>query len=127
MTGAKVMVASVIGAAVWEFAASAWEQVAHSVALELAVLAAGVTGAGVLWKKLVKPVGVKAWTVIRKIDAIYEVVKGMPEWQASMEKRLADGAQHFDRLDAELAVWASADRARVSAKIDELHDPRGRS
>lgn len=122
MTGLKVMAVSVVGAAVWQLASSGWETLVHNIALELAVGAAGVAGAGVLWKKVVVPV----WTVLRKIDRIAEAVSGLPAWQASMEERMADGAAHFDRLDAELAAWASADRLRMTQKLDELQDPRGR-
>lgn len=123
MAGFKLAVASVLGATVWQFASAGWEALAHNVALELAVFGAGLVGAREVWRRVIKP----AWWTVRKIDAVYEAVRDLPAWREQIDRRMADGAEHFDRLDAELAAWASADRVKLSAKIDELQDPRGRA
>lgn len=113
-----------------------WERFAHSLAIELAVAAAGVAGAGVLWKKVVLP----AWVVLRKIDEINDAVRALPdwmrereqwrrdmtEWQAEIERRLAAGSAEFDHLEGQLRLLVSADRQRISDALEALKDPRGR-
>jgi hypothetical protein len=131
--GAAVTLAIV---AAWE----AWERLAHSLALELAVTAAGVAGAGVLWKRVILP----AWRTLRRIDEINDAVRVLPEWmqareqwrdereawEAEIELRLSDGSRNFDIIEGQLRLLMSADRQAIQDAIESRpddQDPRGRS
>lgn len=109
----------VIAAATVELATAGWELVVHNVALELAVLGAGAVGAREVYRRLIKP----AWWTLRKIDAVYDAVRDLPAWRAQIDSRMAEGAEHFERIDGQLDLMARADKARISDALERRPDP----
>jgi hypothetical protein len=107
-------------AVVTNLAASAWEQLAHNIALELAVAGAGLAGLREIWRRVLLPM----WWTLRKIDAVYEAVRDLPGWRDEMDQRMADGAAHFDLLDGQMALLQSANKQRVDAALDRACPPR---
>jgi hypothetical protein len=107
-----------------ELAAAGWEIIVHNIAIELAIIAAGLAGLGYiargLYRRVLKPI----WFTFRKIDKLYDALHDFPQWRKEMDKRMAAGAEHFERLDEAVAAWSNADAVRVRATLDQLQDPQ---
>jgi hypothetical protein len=95
--------------AIWNLAATAWQQVANNLAVELAVLAAGVTGAGILWIRAIHP----AFRGIRRaralLEATWSAVKPLSEnaardaaWQAQVNEWRFDCDRRFELIETAL-------------------------
>lgn len=95
----KLVASALFAGAAWSFVSTTWEHSVHNVAMEIAVLAAGVVGAGTLWRYAVRPAWASARTAVKKIDAIWRVVQPFPAWRAHVDRELVRCDQRFSAIE----------------------------